>query len=101
MQIDSSDNDSVISTFSENYSFITKKHGKKPVGFGGRVSSSLPIEITDILFSDEEVVNEDFSEILSEKEDLSDQDIDFNVPALELENMNNQKESIDFNDNFM
>jgi len=101
MQIDSSDNDSVISTFSEDYSFITKKHVKKPVGLGGRVSSSLPIEIADILFLDEEVVNEDFSEISSEEEDLSDQDIDFNAPALELENMNNQKESIDFNDNFM
>ncbi|CAG8628079.1 536_t:CDS:1, partial [Cetraspora pellucida] len=44
----------------------------------------------------EEVVNEDFSKILSE-EDLFDQDIDFNTPALELENMNNQKEFIDFN----
>ncbi|CAG8725235.1 15929_t:CDS:2, partial [Cetraspora pellucida] len=78
MQINSSDNDSVISIFFENYSFITKKYSKKLVGLGGRVSFLLPIEIADILFLYEEVVNKDFSEILSKEEDLSDQNIDFN-----------------------
>ncbi|CAG8626973.1 4337_t:CDS:2 [Ambispora leptoticha] len=98
MQIDSSDNDSVISTRSGNYSFIPKKQGKKPIG-GGRISIALPIEIANILFSEEEV--EDFSEISSDKdEDLFDQEIDFNAPAIMFENIN-QKESIDINNNFM
>ncbi|CAG8580740.1 16977_t:CDS:1, partial [Cetraspora pellucida] len=62
---------------------------KKLVGLEERVSFLLPIEITDILFSDKEVVNEDFSEISSEEENLFDQDIDFNALALELKNINN------------
>ncbi|CAG8570308.1 10944_t:CDS:1, partial [Cetraspora pellucida] len=89
IQIDSSNNDFVISIFFEDYSFIIKKHDKKLVSIRRKISFLLSIEITNILFSEKKVVNEDFSKILFDKEDLSDQDIDFNALALVLENINN------------
>src|SRR5690349_9127481 len=68
--VDSSDNNFVISIYSENYSFITKKQGKKLIGSGRRISTALSIKIADILFSEEV---EDFSEISSDEDkDLSD-----------------------------
>ena len=102
MQIDSSDNDSVISTCSENYSFITKKQDKKSAVVGGRVSASLPMEIADILFSEEEVLSDGLGEISSDEvKELSDEDIDFSAPEMLFDNANNQKESIDVNKDIM
>ncbi|CAG8585903.1 6265_t:CDS:2 [Ambispora leptoticha] len=94
MQIDSSDNDSAISndssisSYQNDFSFITKKakKGKKPVGNGERRSSQ-NITFVENLFSDEEEnVVEDLSDV--EDKELSDQDIDFNAP----ENLINETE---------
>ncbi|CAG8694026.1 24139_t:CDS:1 [Gigaspora rosea] len=78
IQKDSSDDDSVVSSYKEFYSFISKSQsnkGKRPVR---RRRNSHPI-IVENLFSDkEENLAEDLLDFEDEK--LTDQEIDFNLP---------------------
>ncbi|CAG8482992.1 15100_t:CDS:2 [Gigaspora rosea] len=87
----SSDNELIISSYEEEYNFITKtqfKKGKKS-GKQGKRRVPLPIEFSKTFFSDDENDEAGLNEnLLEEEEDLNDNEINFNAPNSYKENDN-------------
>ncbi|CAG8711503.1 24278_t:CDS:1, partial [Gigaspora rosea] len=93
----SSDNESIISSYEEEYNFITKTQSKKGKKSGkqGKWSIPLPMEFSKTFFSDDENNEARLNENLSEEEeDLDDNEINFNAPDSYEEN-DNQTEPAD------
>ncbi|CAG8823242.1 21376_t:CDS:1, partial [Gigaspora rosea] len=87
----SSNNESIISSYEEEYNFITNtqsKKGKKSEKWGKR-SVSLPMEFSETFFSDDENDEAGLNKNLSEEEeDLDDNEINFTAPNSYEENNN-------------
>ena len=80
MLIDSSDNDSVVSSYKNDFSFIAKsqsKKGKRPVRNGGKRSAQNLIFVENLFSDEEENVTEDLLD--DEDEKLIKLEIDFDT----------------------
>ncbi|CAG8799019.1 13808_t:CDS:1, partial [Gigaspora rosea] len=100
IQKDSSDDDSVVSSHEEFYSFISKcqfNKGKRPVR--RRRNSQYPIIFENLFFDEEENLAEDLLDLEDEK--LTNQEIDFNSPETLYENIETPIEPIDPNKGFV
>ncbi|CAG8764055.1 9070_t:CDS:2, partial [Gigaspora rosea] len=99
IQKDSSDDNSVVSSHEEFYSFISKSQsnkGKRPVR--RRRNSQYPIILENLFSDEEENLAEDLLDL--EDEELTDQEIDFNSPETLYENIETPIEPIDLNKGF-
>ncbi|CAG8831493.1 4624_t:CDS:1, partial [Gigaspora rosea] len=85
-----SDNESIISSYEEEYNFITKIQSKKEKKSGkrGKRNVLLPMEFSETFFLDDENDEAGLNKNLSEEEDLDDNEINFNAPDSYEENDN-------------
>ncbi|RIB03765.1 hypothetical protein C2G38_2224116 [Gigaspora rosea] len=98
--IKNSDDDSVVSSHKEFYSFISKSQsnkGKQPVR--RRRNSQYPIILENLFFDEEENIAKDLLDL--EDEELTDQEIDFNSPETLYTNIEIPIELINLNKDFV